>query len=303
MFVIVHVVNMIIVLPTLSTFEYYNVDISQIVNAVSTLLVFMTFLYASCRDPGKLKPFAGQDFMELLRDINPIDLCPECEVIKSARSRHCAICNQCIERFDHHCPWINNCVGIKNHNAFIMFLFSIWTKIVITMAANGFSAYMFMNLEEDFKCVDDTCQKFCFYDLCSNQYVHLASCGVCILICIFYFILSSVLLWTHCRNYMSNRTTNERFAKKSRQQSDESVDDDSSIMSMSDFDTTSVSRDESEGRTTSKKMKKAKKKSGCIFNCWKMCSHTKIVPQTKLYNYLAERSEVLTESDISLSGH
>jgi len=100
--------------------------------------------------------------MELLRDINPIDLCPECKVIKSARSRHCAICNQCVERFDHHCPWINNCVGIKNHNAFILFLFSIWTKIVITIAANGFSAWVFWNLEEDFSCVDKSCTQFCY---------------------------------------------------------------------------------------------------------------------------------------------
>ena len=233
-------------------------------------------MYASCRDPGKLKPCDGQDFMELLRDINPIDLCPECEVIKSARSRHCAICNRCVERFDHHCPWINNCVGIKNHNAFVMFLFSIWTKIVITMVANTFSAWVFWNLEEDFTCIDDSCIKFCYYGLCSNKWVHLASCIACILICIFYFVLSSVLLWTHCRNYMNNRTTNERFAKKSRVQSDESIDEDSSIMSMSDFDETSASGDNS--RTTSRRIKKAKKKSGCMLNCWKMCNHTKVVP-------------------------
>ena len=242
MFAIVHVVNMIIVLPTL---DNWMVDISQIVNLASTVLVFLTFMYASCKDPGKLKPYDGQSFLELLRDINPIDLCPECEVIKSARSRHCAICNRCVERFDHHCPWINNCVGIKNHNAFIMFLFSIWSKIVLTISANAFSAWVFFNLEEDFTCVDDACTKFCYYGLCSNKWVHLGACGVCILICAFYLILSSVLLWTHCRNYMSNRTTNERFAKKSRKTSDESMDDeDDSIMSMSDFDTTSVSGSE-----------------------------------------------------------
>jgi hypothetical protein len=90
MFVIVHFVNMIIVLPTL---DNWMGEISQIVNIASTLIVFLTFSYASCRDPGRLKPYKNQSFMELLRDINPIDLCPECEVIKSARSRHCAICN------------------------------------------------------------------------------------------------------------------------------------------------------------------------------------------------------------------
>ena len=69
-----------------------------------------------------MKPFKGQSFLELLRDINPADLCPECKVIRSARSRHCAICNQCVERFDHHCPWVNNCVGRYNQKYFVLFL-------------------------------------------------------------------------------------------------------------------------------------------------------------------------------------
>jgi len=42
---------------------------------------------------------------------------------------------------------------------------------------------------------------------------------------------------------MSNRTTNERFAKKAKKGDDE-VDDEDSIMSMSDFDSTEVSGSE-----------------------------------------------------------
>jgi hypothetical protein len=101
---------------------------------------------------------------------------------------------------------------------------------------------------------------------------------------------------------MNNRTTNERFAKRSKSKSDDTLDEDDSIMSMSDFDNTSVSGSEHNERTSSKrKLKKTKPKSGCIKNCWKMFSHTKVVPQTKLYNYLAERSSILTESEIRIS--
>ena len=76
---------------------------------------------ASCKNAGELKPEKNKTFLELLKDINPADLCPECEVIRSARSRHCAICNQCVERFDHHCPWMSKCVGDKNMRAFKYF--------------------------------------------------------------------------------------------------------------------------------------------------------------------------------------
>ena len=33
-------------------------------------------------------------------------------------------CNRCVEHFDHHCPFINNCLGYRNHKYFLIFIFS-----------------------------------------------------------------------------------------------------------------------------------------------------------------------------------
>lgn len=69
----------------------------------------------------------------MLKNFDPVLLCPDCEIIRTSRSRHCSICNKCVERFDHHCPWINNCVGTRNHGNFMCFLMSVPVLLVLVI--------------------------------------------------------------------------------------------------------------------------------------------------------------------------
>ena len=61
--------------------------------------------------------------MQLLDEFDVREICPSCHVIILPRSRHCNICNACVDRFDHHCQWLNNCVGRRNHGFFLTFVF------------------------------------------------------------------------------------------------------------------------------------------------------------------------------------
>jgi hypothetical protein len=82
-----------------------------VLSAFSCSILFCTIAWLV--DPGYIKKDPNLDFMDLLEQFEPNCLCPECEVIRTPRSRHCNICGRCVDRFDHHCPWINNCVGVK----------------------------------------------------------------------------------------------------------------------------------------------------------------------------------------------
>ncbi|XP_075292930.1 palmitoyltransferase ZDHHC23 isoform X2 [Opisthocomus hoazin] len=50
------------------------------------------------------------------------DWCARCQLIRPARAGHCRLCGRCVRRLDHHCVWINSCVGEQNHQAFILAL-------------------------------------------------------------------------------------------------------------------------------------------------------------------------------------
>uniref|UniRef100_A0A8B9LBA1 Palmitoyltransferase n=1 Tax=Astyanax mexicanus TaxID=7994 RepID=A0A8B9LBA1_ASTMX len=51
-----------------------------------------------------------------------IRFCDRCQVIKPDRCHHCSVCETCILKMDHHCPWVNNCVGFSNYKFFLLFL-------------------------------------------------------------------------------------------------------------------------------------------------------------------------------------
>ncbi|CAF1000362.1 unnamed protein product [Adineta ricciae] len=55
--------------------------------------------------------------------INCQNVCRKCIFPKPTRAHHCSICARCILNQDHHCPWINNCVGHLNHRYFFQFCF------------------------------------------------------------------------------------------------------------------------------------------------------------------------------------
>ncbi|XP_041076704.1 palmitoyltransferase ZDHHC15B-like [Polyodon spathula] len=51
-----------------------------------------------------------------------VRFCDRCQVIKPDRCHHCSLCELCVLKMDHHCPWVNNCIGFSNYKFFLLFL-------------------------------------------------------------------------------------------------------------------------------------------------------------------------------------
>lgn len=62
-------------------------------------------------------------------------LCVTCKLVRPLGSKHCAVLNKCVARFDHFCPWVGNTVGKLNHRDFAAFLLLESIALIISVAA------------------------------------------------------------------------------------------------------------------------------------------------------------------------
>eukprot|EP01071_Lankesteria_metandrocarpae_P008795 Lankesteria_metandrocarpae@DN5056_c0_g2_i2.p1 len=104
------------------------------------ILSLWSYGASAFRDPGLVSdwfegkaaelglPVAGSSEERLGYSPGYMQFCTRCRRNRPQRAHHCDSCDSCVLRMDHHCQFINNCVGYGNMKAFILWIF--WTVVL-----------------------------------------------------------------------------------------------------------------------------------------------------------------------------
>ena len=134
--------------------KHYSKELKVLIIVVHSFLFLLTLLFgflSTYKDPAdsllkkeiqkkiQTKKDGKHYLLEISRKYPFCLIC--CSNIYSS-SKHCKKCNKCIENFDHHCNWLNNCVGKYNYGYFYLLVFIVLCDCLF-IAGIGF--YFFFN--------------------------------------------------------------------------------------------------------------------------------------------------------------
>ncbi|PIA54705.1 hypothetical protein AQUCO_00900936v1 [Aquilegia coerulea] len=114
--------------------DWFGLKTSQgLMNVVGfttmALMCLLTYGIAIVKDPGQVPETFVPDIEdsetpihEIKRKGGDLRFCQKCSHYKPPRAHHCRVCKRCVLRMDHHCIWINNCVGHANYKIFFVFV-------------------------------------------------------------------------------------------------------------------------------------------------------------------------------------
>lgn len=122
----VYTINTVIVPRFFSTSAHFY----EILQATLYILLMTSYYRASFSLAG---PNSKMKAPEILMCDQLKKQCSKCRAWKPPRAHHCKTCQKCIFRMDHHCEWVNNCVGSHNQKYFMLFLFYTFLISLVTL--------------------------------------------------------------------------------------------------------------------------------------------------------------------------
>ena len=135
LFIVLHILIIFFVFFVL--LPYFDSTFFGIVYVGISCLVFILYISLSFSNPGRMVNKEYKDILDIVESGQEAEeFCPLCLVKNKFRSKHCLICQICIDEFDHHCFWVGNCIGKDNYTLFFIFLIYILINTLFNIGVN-----------------------------------------------------------------------------------------------------------------------------------------------------------------------
>lgn len=176
--------------------------ILQVIVCVSLLLTMFT-------DPGYLPQQqravtweirSSKALVHFKGGISKLKYCHTCHIIRPPRTVHCSYCNVCIERMDHHCPWLGCCIGKRNYVVFSVFTHSLTLFSVSCLLVTILHIGLLMAEHQ---------ADYSFFRGLLQTFIESPTTGFLLVAAFFTALFTSVLSFYHFRLAFRNETTNE----------------------------------------------------------------------------------------------
>ena len=181
--------------------KIYNIIL--IILWVSGIISIIILIDVFTSDPGQQRGFQISKDKYINSKIKKIikgqkyilKFCETCNMIRDIRTFHCNICGICVEKHDHHCERVSNCIGVYNYKKFFIFVNS---SIIYLFIIFGICMHYF------------------------NRYNQIAPGGAWVFLIMFSITIidfislfeTLVLLYSHIRSVLYNITIREGIKKK-----------------------------------------------------------------------------------------
>ena len=158
--------------------ENIPIHYQLVISSFFYIIEIVNMILGCCTDPGIL-PRQGQDFYYTTnRPLNRkvingqfiiLTYCYSCSFYRPPRTSHCSVCDNCVERFDHHCIWLGTCIGKRNYRYFYCLIASLFIsgifQIICSVYYVAFESIKFRKKEDNSLLVIIGLSSVAFYNI------------------------------------------------------------------------------------------------------------------------------------------